>query len=554
MLNLFIKSIVLFLAFGSAAQASAPQKYSNCQVQLKIPVDASSYYFSEDCKTVYILPPVTGFVGVDQVAPSVNSALCEVVNSQFTSIANNLKHQNTIKKTITTTGVSSATARTLERTQKKCDKVDAKYGEAEAGLAGANAMKEQLQISVVDLERQLKACTQNCYRIESTLKLTEKNLQRISTTIPGIAGALAQLSVKVKTCQKELQKYEARALQENTQSDEIIEEVNNQVDAVTETVASLYSTYSDQHGDTMNLVFENRHADLVSRFAKLNKGRGYDFVPMPVRATLSATVKVAGKESYLPAIISSTVPGYSIAKNLEPTGDLVEPLSASSDEDDSGMANRHFGSSLGGQLTLNLAASCAVKSAYQRDANSSFTAYMVANVYYQYEVQVSRGYKVEFKLSEVMKRIKDQTKKKGFFKTKTINSLSESNDSDEWIKITFESDEGRYQWQDEDQLRTNIKREFINRALAKVVKYKVPNPELIEPYERGVESSSRIIRENCKNQYCQYGALVLDVVGSAVGGTSAVDKFISTNNVWQTETVRHKQMVSHWGSYTFKSK
>ena len=66
-------------------------------------------------------------------------------------------------------------------------------------------------------------------------------------------------------------------------------------------------------------------------------------------------------------------------------------------------------------------------------------------------------------------------------------------------------------------------------------------------------SPSRIIRENCKTRYRQYGALVLDV-GSAVGGTSAVDKFISTNNVWQTETVRHKQMVSHWGSYTFKSK
>ena len=78
-------------------------------------------------KRFTFLPPVTGFVGVDQVAPSVNSALCEVVNSQFTSIANNLKHQNTIKNN-NHHRCFITTARTLERTQ-KCDKVDAKYGE-----------------------------------------------------------------------------------------------------------------------------------------------------------------------------------------------------------------------------------------------------------------------------------------------------------------------------------------------------------------------------------------------------------------------------------------
>lgn len=83
-----ISSVLLFLSFLNCAQAAVPVVNPKCasDVKVKSVSNGSGVYFSEDCKTAFVLPPAVGEIAISGLSPSMALQQCGAFQSVFNVI------------------------------------------------------------------------------------------------------------------------------------------------------------------------------------------------------------------------------------------------------------------------------------------------------------------------------------------------------------------------------------------------------------------------------------------------------------------------------------
>lgn len=215
-----------------------------------------------------------------------------------------------------------------------------------------------------------------------------------------------------------------------------------------------------------------------------------------------------------------------------------------------------FGGALSGAIELTTVGACAVSQATGSATSfkmSDIKDYVASSASYAYQVQVKRKHKVVFHFHQFIKIIHEQSKRGGFFSTKTVNSLIDDRAQSDWIEFIVDSQDGRYEYS--DAYVKEVKKEFIDRALADIVAIQMGSPQaimaLIEPGKSGAGVIGDELRK-CPNLYCQIGASGFKVLDSIFGSTTAVSKLMKTVQVSKSETVTETKMVPVYGTSAFE--
>jgi len=324
-----------------------------------------------------------------------------------------------------------------------------------------------------------------------------------------------------------------------------------------ESYVTKMGNYASREGGTGSFMIENAYSNLLKDFRELNPN-GPSFVRTPIASNSLSIVDKSSdpdvQKTEMSAVLSLNVPGSSLPVGkgagsliVEETQDKVEPSDV----------ELIFGSALSGKIVLSDIGACIVDKelgAAEEFQMKDLKAYIAANAFYEYQVQVERRYSVTFKMAEFLKRVHSQTKKGGFFSRKTVNSLLEDSDTNSWLVFHSSSGDSRFEYTEEDI--KEIKTKFIDRAIVQVATAKSGNPQialaLLDP--SGANGADQIAKglEKCPHLYCQIGSAGFKALSAIFGSESATSELSKTFAAEVSETVTNKSMVSHYGSMTFQ--
>lgn len=215
-----------------------------------------------------------------------------------------------------------------------------------------------------------------------------------------------------------------------------------------------------------------------------------------------------------------------------------------------------FGGALPGELVMGNMGACAVSKSI--GSQTSFSAGdlksdVVAAVTYSYQVQVKRRHKLSYDFKELIRVLHEQTKRGGFFSSETLNRMIDDRSTDSWIEFDVSSDDTRFEYT--DAYVREVKKEFIDRALAQIIAVKTGSPAamlaLIEPGKNGAATIGEELGK-CPHLYCQIGAAGMNVLNSIFGSSTQTAELIKAVSGRQVEIVTEKKMVQVPGTTVFQ--
>ncbi|MBC87593.1 MAG: hypothetical protein CL677_10500 [Bdellovibrionaceae bacterium] len=299
--------------------------------------------------------------------------------------------------------------------------------------------------------------------------------------------------------------------------------------------------YSSIEGPKMTMTVLADTMSLVEEFKR--KNRGINFQPMPISKGVLSFINSSTNTGEAKAALSWGVAGLNVDSGfftgLKP-GDLAQPAVTT---------NSHvlFSGAVTGQVVLSLIGACPFvdESGSMPEAIDArdMAGYLATSVDYTYNVMVNRSYEAEYNLSELFKRIQKQSRKGGFFSSKTIHSLVVEQNSEGWFKFKSLSEHPNHEF--DAALAQTVKAQLIARALQTIGAVPVGQneaPGLLAPGEHGATVIADGLKK-CPHIYCQAAGFVLGGLDAVFGSSSAVSNFIHTNNRWQKETVSESKMI-----------
>lgn len=299
----------------------------------------------------------------------------------------------------------------------------------------------------------------------------------------------------------------------------------------------------------------NPMAEILQAYKKANPK--LRVVPMPIDQAFLSVNEIKPEDSNLaamPWILSLRAVGIGSLPMLRDPALLLQFKDLNPGSAPEG--SKIFGGALNGELVVGNLGACAVSSAL--GSRNSFTAsdikpYVTASVAYSYQVQVQRRHKLSYDFKELVRVLHEQTKRGGFFSTETLNRVIDERSLDSWIQFDVSSDDTRFEYT--DAYVREVKKEFIDRALAQIVALKMGSPAavlaLIEPGKNGAGTISEELGK-CPNIYCQIGAAGMNVLNSIFGSSTQTAELIKSVSGRQVETVSEKKMVPVPDTYIFQ--
>ena len=515
---------------GHALGAGPPTRFSRCP-SIGSPPESGGHHFSEDCQTVYILPPARAVVRLTGVAGGRDRNFCSTVDGAV--------------------NVFAASARALSQA------AEAAVGGAPAGaapgdcanassdLAIVSAYRAALQSQVADavaqvsaIEARLAACTQNCQTDRIILNTKRAELEDLKLR-EGRVGVLATLlSQTASNCRQSNPQNTGGA------SDPArFQALQQQSLGVGDQLLTLLGRFGQVEGATVSLLFETNWNQLITEYRRLNPGLSIEQMPTDMALTFSTAVSGG---SALPSALRLAVPGL---KPELATSDLKAALT--------GAESSTFGASMSGQVVLSALATCQM-GLYTSNAppTSAVSPLLTANITYRYFAVTERKYRVTVNFSELYSRIRRASSDNGLFRSSSEVSVTNMFESDDAIKVEILSEDPRNAFPDTMQFIVDVKRSVLDRALQQVAKGYLPPeafsgmPNLTPGTVAAPEMANRL--RQCPNMYCQAGAIVLDLGHALFGGQDAVSRFVQENHVSSVEEVTDRRAVPLFGSFSFK--
>lgn len=299
----------------------------------------------------------------------------------------------------------------------------------------------------------------------------------------------------------------------------------------------------------------NPMAEILAAYKKANPK--LRVVPMPIDQAFLSVNEVKPEDSSLaamPWILSLRAVGVGSLPMLRDPALLLQfkDLNPGAAADGS----KIFGGALNGEIVVGNLGACAVSN--RLGTRDSFTASdvasdVVASVAYTYQVQVKRRHKLSYDFKELVRVLHEQTKRGGFFSTETLNRMIDDRSTESWIDFDVSSDDTRFEYT--DAYIREVKKEFIDRALAQIVAVKTGSPAamlaLIEPGKNGAGTIGEELGK-CPNLYCQIGAAGMNVLNSIFGSSKQSAELIKAVSGRMVETVNEKKMVPVPDTYVFQ--
>jgi hypothetical protein len=522
--------VVAAILSGTATEANAagkpPTKFTKCPSPSS-PSNSGGYHFSEDCTTLWILPPALATVSLTGIAPSRSKSFCSTVDNLIGVVDTSAKaiRNAAEKQTQGATGNSNAA---------ECTRNRSNLALARAIYASLTAELTTLDQEINKLESQVAACTSTCGMLKlelQTRKSARASRQQKISKINIIVPVLEQLISSCSTADA---------------NSPILPDVSKLQDEAKKTgdlILDMYTKFGTIEGATASVLFEVRWQKLVDDFKASNPNLAVE--RMPVDMALSF-VSSRPEGAALPAVFAVNVPGLSSDLKSSDLKNLI-----------SNTADVQFGNSASGQIIFSALGACAA-GIYSGQAIDASTVYphLVANVTFRYFVQSERKYRVKYNLVEIYQRIKKVSSSNGLFRSSYESSITNMSSSDEVITVEIESEDPRNAFPDTLDFITDIKRGVLDRAIAQVAKAYLPRDTAaalpaIAPGTPGAPKIAETLRK-CANLYCQAGAVVLDLGSALFGGADAASHYLEQNHISAEERVSDKRMVPIFSTFSFK--
>jgi hypothetical protein len=178
-------------------------------------------------------------------------------------------------------------------------------------------------------------------------------------------------------------------------------------------------------------------------------------------------------------------------------------------------------------------------------------AAIVAKAYLRYKAALRAKIEVRMDYSKFYELLVQTESRNGFFRTSTVRSVSEKLVASNSMSVKI-SDEGAMSADAKDALQAAIRDRVIQRALDFLNPKYIgvdPNASPGSPVAGGPQLAKEL--RKCPNQWCQVGAIVVDVANSIFGGSSSIQKFVQDLKVASVETYDKSDVFEFVTDLTF---
>jgi hypothetical protein len=568
---LFPVASVTALVFPAFA---TPYMSPKCQPKGVVPPpNGAGVLFDETCSVAYVMPPVTGQAELSALAQNANLQFCPA----------QLKVGKIAEKTVGAADKISAQLVSMidgfkpasdELSDLRSQVIGAKATKDEAeGLLNDSKSKDKVLFDQIETAAtSLKQCVVLVKDPNTECASQQSALDSAKADYKAFLPEIAKRETSSRAAKREFEILEGELQQKTTQYVTVttpLFDLQAKLFELNNDIMDLYKQYSPLEGATGQIVYTIQWDTLVADYQKANPGLNLTWAKLPLQdASFSATVRTGTTTDLsLPAVLWSRVPG---AKAAGPSSGVdgnvtIGPSATTPSGSNIADVAIGFGTSVSGQLALSLNGACPYFEAGV-DVNKTavdfpgFTAHLIGNLDYTYEMAARRGYTARYNLSNMVSRFEKKSKSGGWFSSRSAHEVVEDNSSSDWFEINFDADASEFQYtaQEQSDITKDVKAGLIDRALKNMAAINglnsTPPPAPAMPGATGVGVAAVSLRKTCYwNYYCLGASFVLSSLDSIFGSTSAVSNFKKSNSVWVEDKVRGIQILDRNGALTFRT-
>lgn len=559
------KTLSLFFIIAMTGTAT-PSLNSKCGFAISTPPNGNGIIFDETCTVAYVLPPKLGMVQIGSLARTTNLQFCPAVKSADATVSRTFGAMEILSEKI---GLMLMEFQPLDEdltnlklelkdAQIKVNRANQEFSRVEAEL---NNHRDQIVVARREHE--------NCIKENSIDDLICIGLKNEWDEVKKEFNNFRQNKYR----EKQYEADDAKDIFEIIQSRYTIAR-NRYIDAITPVIdlqekisglnASVLNAYQDLlklEGAVGQIIWSVPFDLLLEDYRSANINLQVNWQPIPIKQAEFLATVLSDMDSTelgsMSGLKSAAIPGIKPAGfSGIGKGAKVEGAQLSPSNFDTGKLV--FGSSVSGQIILNLMGACPYFENVGDNSNvdtSGLSKYIVVNLIYDYEVAVRRGYTAHYNLASLLRKIEEKTQKGGFFSTSSAHSIIESGDSSDWFSINFDGNSSKFNYTEPEQLdiAKAVKQELFDKAFQQFAVLNAGgavSPHVPSFVENGAETASSELRK-CAHHFCQAGSALIGVANSIWGKSKAVAEFYKNNDVWATEKISGIQFVNRSASLTF---
>ncbi|MBX3022680.1 MAG: hypothetical protein KF799_13490 [Bdellovibrionales bacterium] len=333
-----------------------------------------------------------------------------------------------------------------------------------------------------------------------------------------------------------------------------IADLNAKLGALDQDYVTKKSNLAQNEGGWGRFLIEIRYSELIQAYQRANPS--ITFVRMPIdQSFISVVDRVSGdaNATELSAVLSLQVPGIGQLPLLGNSSLLLVDKDATPYTPPPG--TDFFGDAISGEIRLSTLGACPLRQRSTSDFSADqISNYVTANGTYSYQVQVTRHHSISYDLQELVRQIHEQVRKSGLFSRKTFDSFIDARTTSSWITFHSESEDTRFQYTDE--YIKEIKKEFIDRALAQVIAIQTGSPAgYMTLIDASGKNGADVVGDElgkCPHMYCRIGAAGFKVLSAIFGNTTTTANLTRSLSARTQETVSEKRNVIEVGTFSFK--
>lgn len=541
-------SVTMILLSAADTSHATPREHAKCPITKKItdPEGSSGYYMSEDCSTAYVLPPSLGQI---QVAPLVTpdsastcSGILASVNALSTTnntLLDSQKEKAALEKKISTDRQACSQVHGLQTT------VQSKQEKIETDLSN-----ERIKLDIATKTQ--TACLEDsepreCDQIEDQIADTEDRILTLEEQLEDVSLRLGDVNERASNCEMNHPYSQV----DNTDGIREMEMLNTKIDELSTKITNERKRLSALPGGEAGIVFRSGHRELVNAYSEENKSLGISFVQMPIKKSkIHFELVRNGRDVGLASVARFNIFGATSENGVTFDGSEIPAQEA----------ERLFGGSAGAQISLNLYAACNLRQKYS-DLSSLAARQEIANlirptVSYEYELQATKDIQINYNESYLYQLIKERSSHGGLFWSSSSESITENTVASKWLTIVASSEDSDLEWQDQEKVLFDLRREVLDAALGRVAEktYATAAEAIADggtPPPNGSQVASKELRK-FPNMYCQVAAIALDIGNALFGGSSSTGTTTKTVKKSEVQNLVINGMVKFAGSQSFE--
>ena len=509
--------------------AGPPVLFQTCP-DVKYKAGQGALIFDDSCKAAYLLPGPIGLIEVTGSFSSISDSKCAAVAAAESAALGAF-------------GDTAARATKKKEIQEQRDKLadqtadlDNQKLPLEQVKVGVSQARDRSSAAALKIEMQfLNDCESDatksfaCFSLQSDLKKqqnlaaeTADQLTKVDALLKQVYDQLASIKLQDDSLKADYDKLDKGA---STPSEQVAAE-------------KVLSELRQQQGATISATQTTPLSTELKAVRDANTGKDIQIQAMRF---IGGSIHAAGiDKTNTPQLLGSAT--------------IVLPGQQEMTEDGSLFINAS-----GAQIVLDTVAACQLF-AYKDPSNLSpkdmakrVAANLVAKAYLRYTALLSVTVTVSMDYSKFYELLVSTESKNGFFKTSTIRSVVEKMRGDSSLSVVIVDEGNVLSAEQKDALQSAMRDRVVQRALDYLNPKYVgvdPNAKPGEP-TAGAGQLATSLRK-CPNQWCQVGAVVVDVANSIFGGSASRQSFVQSLGVNSTETYKNTDTIDLVTDFAFQ--